>query len=498
MKFYKTVTCRVISLVMASVAGCVSLKLYSHYLPVEVYGVVVVALQILSYLPLMDGGFRTTTNREILASGTRESKLRMIRFAQTFYSHFTFLFLPLALLLMAGYALTPNVAHSGQPRLFFLAAGLTGAVSMLGWAQMELLIGLGEQASVFLLMALNSCVMLGTLWLFLHLGAGIWAFLFSTLGGVCVGYPMALWLIRRKEPAVQFFCFRAGAEFWSELRRLWPDAWSCIRQQVFVMFLYTLDVVLVGLICGSAKDAAIYAVLSRLIGLVRSVLLATADAAWPLVAQQNETDHVFAAFLLRSNGWAMGSAAGTLVLTVGPFLSLYMGAQWAPPRMLVVILAGRFLIMGLSAPVSCLLLGAGEFKTIARYMLRELIAAAILGGLLGWKFGMMGVALGFLAATAFGTLSPLFYAYGKSVKGAGGRLMWQTWWRGATACAVSCSVAALLLPFARNTCWQIFTVAAAATLTALALGLAIGVFRLGSTGTGGTFRSRLREVMANI
>jgi O-antigen/teichoic acid export membrane protein len=497
LKFYKTVVCRVIALAMALIAGCVSLKLYSYYLPVEVYGVVVVAVQILNYLPYLDGGFRTTTNREILASGTREGKLGLIRFAQTFYSHLSLFLLPLILLVMAGYSLTPNVTHAGQPRIFFLAFGLNAAITLLGWAQIELLIGMGEQANFFLMNALNSCVMLGILWLCLHLGLGIWAFPFSLLGGVCVCYPVALWLIRQKEPAVQIFCFRTGPGFWNDLRRLWRDAWSCFRMQVFFLLFCTSDVVLVGLICGSAKDAAIYSVVSRLITLARSVLQASSEAAWPLLAQSNRTDHVLAAFLLRSNGWAIGSVIGAMMLTLRPFLGLYMGPQWIPPQLLVVLFAARLLITGTSSPAYYLLIGAGDFKTIARYVQRELIVAIILGALLGMKFGMIGVALGFLISTAFGELFQMFNAYGKSVNISGGRLMWQAWWRSGLACAASCLVGAALLPFARNA-WQVFAVGAVAALTALALGLAICVFRFRPTGTRGTFRARVGELMANI
>lgn len=479
------------------IAGCVSLKLYGHYLAVETYGVIVVPLQILSYLPFLDGAFRTTTNREILASGTQEGKLRMIRFAQTFYSHFTVLLLPLALLVMAGYSLTPNAIHSGQPRVFFLAVGLAAAIAVLGWAQTELLIGLGEQANAFLLMAFNSCVIMGSLWFFLHKGAGIWAFPFSTLSGTCACYPVALWLIRRKEPQVRFFCFSTDADFWSDLRRLWPDAWSCFRQQVAGLFLYSLDVVLVGLFFGSASDAAIYSVVSRLIGLVRGLLQSTGEAAWPLVAEKNGKDHIFAAFLLRSNGWAIGSATGALVLTLAPFLKLYMGAQWTPPQLLVWILTVRLLIMGLSSPTAYLLLGAGHFKTIARYVLREVIAGIFLGALLGIKFGMIGVAFGFLAATVVGTFSPMFYAYGKTVNSSGGQLMWHAWWRGAIAFTVSCFIAKMLLPFANNT-WVIFGVGAIAALISLSFGLLIGVSRSRPVGGVRTLRSRLGELMLNI
>jgi O-antigen/teichoic acid export membrane protein len=497
LKFYKTVTCRVAALLMALVAGVVALKLYKHYLRMEVYGVVVVALQILTYLPYLDGGFRTTTNREILASGTREAKLRLIRFAQTFYSHLTLLALPVALLVMAGYSLTPTVTKAGQPRIFFLAVGLTAAVSLLGWTQIELLVGLGEQASFFLMNALNACITLGTLWLCLHLGAGVWAFPLSTLGGLCACYPAAMWLIRRREPAVQFFSFRADNEFWNDLRRLWRGAWSCFRLQVYIVLLYSLDVIIVGLISGNAKDVAIYSIVARFLGLTRNVVQASGEVAWPLVAQKNGADHVFAAFLLRSNGWVIGSVAGALMITLGPFLRLFMGPQWTPPQLLVVLLTARTLVTALSSPASYLLMGAGDFKTIAQYIQRELIGATLLAVLLGAKFGMNGVALGFLVATGFGTLSALYYAYGRSVKSSGGSLMWQAWWRGGTACAVSSAVAAVLLLFAKGT-WQIFMVGGIAALAAIASGVAICAFRFRFTGTQGTFRSRLGKVMANI
>lgn len=478
------------------IAGCVSLKLYGHYLAVETYGVIVVPLQILSYLPFLDGAFRTTTNREILGSATREGQLRMIRFAQTFYSHFTVLLLPLALLVMAGYSLTPNAIHSSQPKVFFLTVGLAAAIAVLSWAQTELLIGLGGQAYSFLLMAFNSCVIMGSLWFFLQHGAGIWAFPFSTLAGASACYPVAICLIRRKEPTIRFICFRTDADFRSDLRRLLPDALSCFRQQVGGLFLYSLDVVLVGLFFGSATDAAIYSVVSRLIGLVRGLLQSTGEAAWPLVAEKNGKDHTFAAFLLRSNGWAIGSATGALVLTLTPFLKLYMGARWTPPQLLVWILTVRLLIMGLSSPTAYLLMGAGHFKTIARYILRELIAAICLGTMLGFKFGMIGVAFGFLAATAGGTFWPMFYAYGKTVNGSGGQLMWHVWWRGATAFTVSCSVAKMLLPFANNT-WVVFAVGAIAALISLSLGLVISAFRF-RPAKPSNLRSRVGELMLHI
>jgi len=131
------------------VAGCLSLKLYSRFLPVEVYGVVAVALTILGYLQYLDGGFRTVTNREILGTSEWEKKRRLIDFSQTLYSIWSLVMLPASAVVMTGYWLTPNVARSGEPLVFFLAVGVAMTASFLGASQMGLLVGLGGKRVSF-------------------------------------------------------------------------------------------------------------------------------------------------------------------------------------------------------------------------------------------------------------------------------------------------------------------------------------------------------------
>jgi O-antigen/teichoic acid export membrane protein len=471
--------------------------LYSRYLDVGIYGVVAVALTILGYLQYLDGGFRTTTNREILGNPSHENKLRLIRFSQTFYSILCLVVLPVALIAMTAYWLTPKVAGSGAPLMFFLAVGATMTVSFLGWAQIGLLVGLGAQTSFFMLNALNSSAMLASLWICLGQGAGIWAFPLSTLGGLAVCYPTGLWLIRRKEPHLQIICFQAGAEFWRQFKLIGQDAWPCFRLQVGVFFLFTLDVVLVGLLCRSAQDAAIYAVLSRLLAMMRSFLQAAGEVAWPMVAQMDGDEHAFAAFLLRSGGWLAGSTLGALAFTLSVFLGYYMGPAWTPSHLLVNLLAARALVTTVSSAASYLLIGRGAFGTVARYVQRELAAAVFLGSVLAPRFGMNGIAFGFLASTTLGTLGPMFFAYGKAVRTSGGQLMWQAWWRAGVGFAASATVAVLLLPMARSA-WQTFAVAAAAALTALACGAVICGFRLVRARESCFLRLKLSEVLANI
>jgi len=485
------------SVICALVSGCLSLKLYARYLPVEVYGIVAVALTILGYLQYLDGGFRTVTNREILGNPEREHKLRLIRFSQTFYSILSLAALPAALLAMTGYWLTPNVAQSGEPLIFFLAVGATMAVSFLCSSQIALLVGLGGQTSYFMLNGLNSCAMLGSLWICLRHGAGIWAFPLSNLGGLLLCYPTALWLIRRKAPEFQIVCFQAGAGFWRQFREIGRDAWPCFRLQMGVFFLFTLDVVMVGLLCRSAKDAAIYAVVIRLLGWMRSLLQASSEAAWPMVAEMEGADCAFATFLIRCNAWLAGSALGALAFTLSTFLGYYMGPAWVPSHFLVNVLAARALVTTASSAASYMLVGRGAFGTVARYVQRELAVAALLGFLLAPKFGMNGIALGFLLSTAFGTLAPMFYAYGKAAKVSGGELMWQAWWRAGVSFAASTTVAALWLPMARSA-WQTFGIAAAAAMSGLACGAVICGFRLRFARESSSLCCNFSDVLANI
>src|SRR4051794_37074715 len=102
-EFFKAVMCRVIATASALVCGLASLKLYSHYLEPEVYGFILVALQILSYLPLLDGGFRTTTNREILSQTESEERMATIHFAQKLYSFVNMVAIAVAWVAMVCY-----------------------------------------------------------------------------------------------------------------------------------------------------------------------------------------------------------------------------------------------------------------------------------------------------------------------------------------------------------------------------------------------------------
>src|SRR5689334_977732 len=99
--FFKSYITRLVATASALITGLASLKLFKHYLVPESYGAMLMALQVVNYLGLLDGGFRTYINRELLASTDEAERSRILSHSQRFYSLFTFVLIviePLAMI----------------------------------------------------------------------------------------------------------------------------------------------------------------------------------------------------------------------------------------------------------------------------------------------------------------------------------------------------------------------------------------------------------------
>src|SRR5256886_6670122 len=62
-----------------------------------------------------------------------------------------------------------------------------------------------------------------------------------------------------------------------------------VRTQAAITLLFTIDLVIVGTVCG-AYEAAVYGVLSRLFAVLRSVLQSLSEASWPIIAQRSQQE----------------------------------------------------------------------------------------------------------------------------------------------------------------------------------------------------------------
>lgn len=426
---------RVFAMASNLVCGLIALKLYGR-LPPEAYGVVVVALTVMGYLPLLDFGFRTTINRAMLAEPAPAERTRLLTFGQVFYGWLGLAVLAGSFLLMSGYSLTPAARSSGQPFAFFATLALAGTLSVIGSTQAGVLVGLQAQAVFFVLTAIGSWVTLGSLWLVLDQGGGVWAFPISTICGVLASYPIALGLVRVREPDARLLTLRADGEFWRYFKRLRADAWHCLQSQLSIVFLYTIDIVLVGILC-SPRDAAIYGVLSRMFAIMRGFLQSMSEISWPMIAQRGWGNKALNRVLNRMNAWAVGSVTGAVCVTLAPFCRWFIGEDWAVSPQLVWLMAARFLVTSLAAPAAYLLYGAGDFRSISRYLNRELAAALTLALPLGFQWGAPGIATAFLVSTGFGTFAPIYTAYAAKADETVRGTLWDAWSRAAAGLTIS-------------------------------------------------------------
>lgn len=411
-RFVQTVAWRAFAALSAVVTAMLSLKLFSHYLPAGVFGLVQSALLVLSSLPLFDGGFRTAINRNLLTGPELEERNRLLEFIQIFNTWMAAGGLGLGVLAMAAYRFSPNARASGEPLLFFLCLGCLAGLALLAAAQNSLLIGLGGQRHMFVLNALAPWVNLGTLWIGFRIGWGPWAFIGSQVATGMVVLLGARWMLEKMVPGKIGFRWRPTSGFASVFHRLKGEALQVLICQVSTTLLYLADTLMVSvLIVG--PEVGRYVLATRLFTILRSLLQSADEALWPIIAAQSGGGVEMSQWLGRLNGWMYGAIMSAAALTLPPFILQYMGPDYAPTSALIGILAMRSLITGLASQPAAYLFGSGRFSVLAGSMVRELILGVVLGWLgLKW-LGLPGVAGGFLLATLVGTLIPLPVAYAR-------------------------------------------------------------------------------------
>lgn len=411
--FIKAVGFRVFSVISSLACGLLSLRIISNHFSPESYGTILVALQILSYLPMMDGGLRTVLNRSLLASAPSDQAL-LIEFGQKFYSWFVVIVLPISLIAMALY--TMILQSSSSPNhsiwLLYICLAAAGTLSVFAASQAGLLLGLGSQALLFLINGLASWVNLAVLTFSLNREFGHMAFPLSLAAGGFTTYTLAIIILRNRITSFRLLDWKLSPHFWKTLSRFRKDAWHMFRTQLSITLLFSVDIILVGIVCGPT-DAAIYGTLSRVFGIARNLLQSFSESAWPIIAKADQRPRNFDDWLLQTNSWFYGAATAGMILLSGTFITWYMGTDWKPSALILWLFALRFLITGASSACSYYLFATGNFDTLARCCEKELISSTALALLLQPFLGVSGIAGGFLLGTTFGTLVPLIAAYSK-------------------------------------------------------------------------------------
>ena len=441
---YSSLIAKIFATGVAIVSGLVTLKLVAEYLTVTQFGLFMVAAQLLAYLPFFDGGLRMVINRELLA-GTEESRHRFLGFAQRFYSWFGLMLAPVVILMMTIYWLTPNANRAGEPLILFIAIGLSAALQVFAFAQANLLVGLQSQGTLFWLTGISNLAQLFLLFVGFKMGFKLWAYPFANALGFLLFWPLIALVIRQKEPKLRLLDFRLDQDFWQKFRSLRSSALNSFLSQIAILLLFTVDLIIVGMVV-SLEEAAVYALLVRVLSIVRSFIQSIGEVSWPVLAKNSSGNRKLSRVVLHLNAWIYGSVGGALAVFLLPLLESYMGSgKWVGSDLLFSLLLARFIIVGLQSPAGYFLISAGKFGVLARVMWRELLAALVLSGIFLVWHGI-GVALGFLISTAFGTMYHIFAAYAQSLDQKPLTIISSVWSRALAGGAASLLMAWLILP----------------------------------------------------
>lgn len=444
-RFAQVVIARLFATVASVVSGLVLLRVLPKLLPGSEWGVVNLVLMVLTYLPLLDGGFRLVVNREMLQASDDKNRLRLASFGQALGTRLLLMAMVAGPLLTLLYSLAPAARSAGLPPIFYVATGVTGALAFGAGMQVQALVGIDRQIWMSVIQGAGSVVNLVTLLIGFRLGWGVWAFTAAQFLAALGQWIVAVGLLRSQLPALRPIDLgwdAARSAYWKEHRR---GAWSVFRMQVFIMLLLSLDLVLAGWLV-HASELRAYGLMLRVIGIGRTSLTSLGEALWPSIARGDGDQGELTRRVLALNAWLFGIAGGVFAGAMPAVLAWYVSKDWIASPVLNALLVMRFVVIGMSSPAAYHLLGSGSYATLVRALGWEVSAGVVLGGVGGWFWGGAGVAGGFLASTVLGTFYPLFAAYARN-QGVAAVGLWfgQIWARAACAGVASLLAASWVL-----------------------------------------------------
>ncbi len=438
------VVCRLIANLCSVAAAFISIRLYNLYVTKEIYGTILVGLQIISYLPLMSGGFRMVLNQQMLAEPDSGRTQSIARFGQVLQSYF-FIFVMLAGMgVMAGYAELPKSQAMDLPLLVFISTGAAAAITFLAGSQLSVLVAFGEQATSSLIQGAWGIVTMAVLWISFALGSGVWAFPISNGVSALLIIIVVRVVLRWTKNPVPLFLWQREGDFLARFRSIWRDAFDCLYNQVATVLVFTLDVVLIGVLLGGGA-ATLYGVLSRVMSISRQVLQSLSEAAWPRLTQ--ELDLARKAQIMRKvdrlNSWLVGCWYGAMVPTLIPFLN-WLAPGWVAGPLLAGLILSRNFVVSLMNPHAYGLLSAARFRDLAKVNQLEAAIGLTLGTVLTMTAGNTGTALSFLLGTLGVTGWQMTYRYFRFAHETHWFSEWlAVTWRGLAAAAASALLASM-------------------------------------------------------
>lgn len=406
------VICRVGAGLIGVATAFISIRVYNFYVSKEVYGVILVGLQIVGYLQMTNGGFRMVINQRMLAEPSAEAVKATAWFGQALQTYFLLFVLLAGMALMAGYSQIPATHALGLPLLLFVATGAAAAATFHAGSQLALLVAFGEQVKSTVIQSLWGILGLLILWGSFALGWGVWAFPASIGFGAFLVLLCVRVVLRQTGHDLPLLVWRREKDFLERFKVIWRPALDCLHNQIATVLIFSLDIIFVGILVGPGQ-AAVYGIVSRIMGLSRLVLQSLSEAAWPRLTQ--ELDGQRKAQMMRKvdrlNAWVVGCWFGAMAATLHSFLGWLVKPDWVAGQFLIELILVRHFIISLASPHAYGLMSLGRFKDLARLSQQEAMIGLVAGIILSYTLGVNGTAAAFLLATCVMTAWQLTREY---------------------------------------------------------------------------------------
>ena len=446
------VICRLIANLVGVVTAFLSLRLYNLYVSKEIYGTILVGLQIIGYLPLMSGGFRMALNQQTLAAPENDRKQAIARFGQTLQSYFFVIVLLGGMLGMAAYGFLPKSRATDIPLLVFITAGAAAALTFQAGSQLALLVAFGEQVTSSIIQGAWGVLTVAALWISFALGSGVWAFpLSNAISSLLIILLVRLSLLRTKND-VPLFLWKRERDFMVQLKSVWKAAFEALYSQVATVLVFTLDLIIIGILIGPGP-AAVYGVVTRIVTISRQVLQSLSEAAWPRLAQELDLGRKVQIMrkVDRFNAWFVGSWYGALAITLLPFLGWLVKPDWVATPLLAGLIIARSFVISLTSAHAYGLLSAGRFRDLAQVNQQEVAIGLVLGTILSLTMGVNGTAIAFLLGSLAAQGWQMTYRYFRFAEDT----HWFSEWlavasRGLLAAGISAAIAAAVWSVTRT------------------------------------------------
>ena len=217
--FARVLSGRVFAAAASATSAVVVLRWVGQHLPKEEYGALMVALTVLGYMPMLDGGFRMFLNREVLRTSDTGRRRWLAGFGQALMTRlFSWALLAGPVLMLACW-LGPAGRRAGLGLGFFMALGLGGALTLSAGMQVQALVGIGKQGAMSVIQGVGSLVHLAVVGAGLAMGWGEWAFPAAVLAVASIPWIAANLVLRADFPGMPWVDLEWGADrraYWRE------------------------------------------------------------------------------------------------------------------------------------------------------------------------------------------------------------------------------------------------------------------------------------------